>query len=244
MVETYVLVPGAWHGAWAWRPVAQRLRAAGHNVVALTLPGLADGDDPRRFTLEDTVDFVVTFLEAHDLTDVTLVAHSWGGYPVFGAAHRVPHRVRRLVFHSAFVPEQGVALVDDVPPGHAALFRQLAQESGNHSVVLPYPVFQSAFAQDTPEPTQKLIYELLVPQPMSYFEQPLHAPALSTLGLPISYLAGECDLAMPPGDYAWCPRFPARLGVEPITVPGDHEAFLTRPDAFVSALLHSHTVDG
>ncbi|MET7991063.1 alpha/beta fold hydrolase [Amycolatopsis sp. NPDC005232] len=170
-------------------------------MVAPTLPGLADGDDPRRFTLEDTVDFLVDLLDGHDLTDVTLVAHSWGGYPVFGAAHRVPHRVRRLVFHSAFVPENGVLLVEDVPPGHAALFRQLAQESGDHS-------------------------------------------ALSTLGLPVSYLSGECDLAMPPGDYAWCPRFPALLGVEPITVPGDHEAFLTRPDAFVAALLHSHTVDG
>lgn len=235
MVETYVLVPGAWHGAWSWRPVARRLRARGHRVFALTLPGLNDGDDPRRFKLADTIDFVVGFLDANDLTDVTLVGHSWGGYPIFGAAHRIPHRLRRLVFCSAFVPQDGVALVDDVPPGHAALFRQLARESADHSVVLPYPVWQNAFAQDTPEPARKLLYDLLVPQPMSYFEQPVDAPALP-LGLPVRYLAGEADLAMPPGEYAWCPRFPDRLGVEPVGVPGDHEAFLTRPDEFVVVL--------
>jgi pimeloyl-ACP methyl ester carboxylesterase len=233
MVETYVLVPGAWHGAWSWRPVAHRLRARGHRVFALTLPGLADGDDPRRYRLTDTIDFVAGFLDRNDLTDVTLVGHSWGGYPVFGAAHRVPHRLRRLVFYSAFVPEDGVALVDDVPPGHAALFRQLARESADHSVVLPYEIWQNAFAQNTPEPARKLLYDLLVPQPMNYFEQPMAAPPLR---LPVSYLAGEADLAMPPGEYAWCPRFPARLGVEPIGVPGDHEAFLTRPDVFVAKL--------
>jgi hypothetical protein len=43
---TYVLVPGGWHGGWAWRPVAERLRASGHRAVTLTLPGLGDGDDP------------------------------------------------------------------------------------------------------------------------------------------------------------------------------------------------------
>ncbi|QRP50924.1 alpha/beta fold hydrolase [Amycolatopsis sp. FDAARGOS 1241] len=243
-METYVLVPGAWHGAWSWRPVADRLRAAGHRAVAVTLPGLADGDDGRRFRLGDTIDFLADFLESSDLTDVTLVGHSWGGYPVFGAAHRVPHRLRRVVFCSAFVPENDVPLVEDVPPGHAELFRQLARESGDDSVVLPYPVWQNAFIQDTPEPVRKLVYDLLVPQPMSYFEEGMKAPALSTLGLPVTYLVGESDVAMPPGEYAWCPRFPARLGVTPIGIPGDHESFLTRPGEFVSALSRSHVIDG
>lgn len=233
MAETYVFVPGAWQGAWAWRPVAARLRAAGHRVATLTLPGLADGDGGQRFELADTVDFLAGFLEENDLSGVTLVGHSWGGYPVFGAAHRIPERLRRVVFYSAFVPENDVPLIEDVPPGHAALFRQLARDG---SVMLPYQVWESAFVQETPEPVRKLLFDLLVPQPMSYFEQALKAPELSTLGVPISYLAGESDLAMPPGDYAWCPRFPARLGVEPIAVPGDHQAFVTRPEEFVAVL--------
>ena len=51
----YVLIPGAWHGAWSWRPVAERLRAAGHRTITLTLPGLNDGDDPSGHRLEDAV---------------------------------------------------------------------------------------------------------------------------------------------------------------------------------------------
>jgi hypothetical protein len=42
MPETYVLVPGGWHGGWAWRPLAQRLRAAGHRVVSLNVLSVDD----------------------------------------------------------------------------------------------------------------------------------------------------------------------------------------------------------
>lgn len=38
---TFVLVPGAWQGGWAWQPVARRLREAGYAAVTITLPGLA-----------------------------------------------------------------------------------------------------------------------------------------------------------------------------------------------------------
>ena len=76
MSETFVLITGAWHGGWAWRPVAQHLRAAGHRVLTPILPGLHDGDDPTRFALSDVVDAVVGLVEGEDLHDVTLVAHS------------------------------------------------------------------------------------------------------------------------------------------------------------------------
>lgn len=38
-METFVLIIGAWHGGWAWRPAAERMRAAGHRVLTPTLPG-------------------------------------------------------------------------------------------------------------------------------------------------------------------------------------------------------------
>ena len=40
-----VLVPGFWLGAWAWDEVAAALRADGHQVAALTLPGLESAKD-------------------------------------------------------------------------------------------------------------------------------------------------------------------------------------------------------
>jgi len=55
----FVLVPGVWHGGWAWQPVARRLREAGCAAVTITLPGLADGDKRGGLRLSDASDHVV-----------------------------------------------------------------------------------------------------------------------------------------------------------------------------------------
>ena len=39
-MATFVLVPGAWHGSWAFEAVVPLLERAGHTVHALTLTGL------------------------------------------------------------------------------------------------------------------------------------------------------------------------------------------------------------
>ncbi|MGC2822408.1 MAG: alpha/beta fold hydrolase, partial [Candidatus Sulfotelmatobacter sp.] len=36
---TFVLVHGAWQGAWVWDTIVPRLRAAGHDAIAVDLPG-------------------------------------------------------------------------------------------------------------------------------------------------------------------------------------------------------------
>ena len=36
-MATFVLVPGFWLGGWAWRAVAETLRAAGHRVYPMVL---------------------------------------------------------------------------------------------------------------------------------------------------------------------------------------------------------------
>ena len=43
-MATFVLVPGFWLGAWAWRDVTVALRAPGHEVYPVTLTGLAERD--------------------------------------------------------------------------------------------------------------------------------------------------------------------------------------------------------
>ncbi|MEV6873089.1 alpha/beta hydrolase [Amycolatopsis sp. NPDC051128] len=234
MASPFVLITGAWHGGWTWRPVARHLRAAGHEVLTPTLPGLADGDDPQAHSLADVVDAVVRVVEEHDLHDVTLVGHSWGGYPITGAAPRLAGRLRKLVYWGAFVPAAGRSLYDEVPPPYQDLFTAQAQASGNNSVTLPFEVWQQAFIADAPEPVARLLHDLLVPQPMRYFTETV--TPLDALDVPVAYLLGDQDVALPPGEYGWH-RFADRLGVEIQTVAGGHEAAFTQPAALAEALL-------
>jgi pimeloyl-ACP methyl ester carboxylesterase len=136
----HVLIPGGWHGAWSWRPVAERLRAANHRALILTLPGLGDGDDPSGCKLEDAVDYIINEVSARGLDNVILVAHSWGGYPATGAAHRLADRVSKIVYYNAQVPVRGRSMADDTPEETRELMLRLIDESsvGAIAPVLEY----------------------------------------------------------------------------------------------------------
>jgi hypothetical protein len=81
----FVSVPGAWHGGWSWYAVGRRVLAAGHPALALTLPGLAMGDDPAGPRLSDATGHIVKEVERRDLHDVVLVGHSFAGIPICAA---------------------------------------------------------------------------------------------------------------------------------------------------------------
>ena len=93
-----ILVPGFWLGAWAWDDVAQQLRADGHDVTALTLPGLKSKDAERSvITFGDHVDAIVTAIEAAD-RPVVLAVHSGAGFSGYAASDRVPERIAAMVY--------------------------------------------------------------------------------------------------------------------------------------------------
>jgi pimeloyl-ACP methyl ester carboxylesterase len=93
-----ILVPGFWLGAWAWDEVAAALRADGHDVTALTLPGLESADaDRSAITLEDHVNAIVKAVEAAD-APVVLAVHSATGFSGYAASDRVPDRIAAMVY--------------------------------------------------------------------------------------------------------------------------------------------------
>ena len=104
----------------------------------MTLPGLGDGDDPRDRRLSAAVDHIVRFVVDHDLRYVVLVAHSWGGYPVNGAAGRLAG----IVYYGARIPVAGRSLVDDNPaegPAVTTLGIPLHCLLGDEDHALPHP---------------------------------------------------------------------------------------------------------
>ncbi|MEU2285256.1 alpha/beta fold hydrolase [Streptomyces sp. NPDC013178] len=110
----FVLVAGAWLGAWAWDEVAAELRAAGEDAHPLTLSGLAEKQGVPA-GLETHVGDVVDEVERLGLRDVVLVGHSYSGIPVGQAAERIGDRLRRVVFVDANVPVDGESFLSGWP---------------------------------------------------------------------------------------------------------------------------------
>jgi pimeloyl-ACP methyl ester carboxylesterase len=93
-----ILVPGFWLGAWAWDDVAAALRADGHDVTALTLPGLESADaDRSAVTFSDHVDAIVDAVRSAGQPAV-LAVHSGTGFSGYAASDRVPDRIAAMVY--------------------------------------------------------------------------------------------------------------------------------------------------
>jgi pimeloyl-ACP methyl ester carboxylesterase len=137
-MSTFVLVPGFWLGAWAWREVTSSLRAAGHDVHPLTLTGVADRSHLAgpQIGLDTHTTDIIRLVEVEGLRDVVLVGHSGGGMPVTQAADRMPDRMARVVYVDSGPLPDGSAQFDSNPPQEQERLRALI---GDGHLVPPPP---------------------------------------------------------------------------------------------------------
>jgi pimeloyl-ACP methyl ester carboxylesterase len=168
-MTTFVLVHGAWHGAWCWRRVAKPLRNAGHDVFTPTLTGLCE----RSHLLGPSVNVdthildVVNEMKWQGLRDVVLVGHSYGGMVISGVAETMEKSIASLVMLDAFMPEHGQSVTDIQPP-HMREVVLAAERSGATSLPpRPAEFFKVkekdrawVDAQCTPQPIQCFLQKL------------------------------------------------------------------------------------
>lgn len=236
MSDTYVLVHGAWHTGELMEPVAQHLRAKGHTVHCPTLAGNRPGDDRSTTGLAEAVASLVDYLNQHDLQDVRLMGHSYGGMVISHAADQVGHRIRRLVYWNAFVPLDGESLNDLVPPHYVALFDGIA--AGNEgAVMLPYPIWRECFINDADAALAERTFGLLNPHPNKTFtDKATLSMPLAAMPMGKSYINCQQDTALP-HSLPWHPRLSEKLGLfRLIECAGSHELCFTDPQRLADAI--------
>ncbi|MFD4600416.1 alpha/beta fold hydrolase [Streptomyces sp. NPDC058464] len=228
-MTTFVLVHGSWHDGALWKPVIDRLQELGHTAYGPTVAGHGKGVD-KAVDHDDCVASIVDFVRGRDLGDVVLLGHSVGGTVIARVAEEIPELISRLIFWNAFVPQPGNSLLDEVPPHYRTLFEQLAAESGDNTVTLPFPIWREAFIQDVDLDTARSTYEQLSSEPFQPFVDKLDLTRFYALPTPRSYLNATEDIALPPGEWGWHPRMSGRLGMyRLVQMPGSHEVMLSNP---------------
>jgi len=141
-MSVFVLVHGAWGGAWIWRRLLGPVRAAGHEVHAVTLTGDCERAHLRSpdITLGTHIDDVLGVIDAEELHGITLVGHSYAGQVITGVADALLARgagaVRQLVHIDAMVPLPGEGWGSNHAPDVVAARQALAAA---HDNALPPP---------------------------------------------------------------------------------------------------------
>lgn len=107
-VTTFVLVPGAWLGGWAWKKVVPLLEEKGHEARTVTLTGMGERVHlaSKEVGMETAVQDVLNVINYNDLDDFVLVGHSFAGKVAAAVADREPKKVRRVLYLDAFRPQK------------------------------------------------------------------------------------------------------------------------------------------
>jgi hypothetical protein len=141
----------------------------------------------------------------------------------------IPERIRRLVYHNAFVPSDGQCLNDLVPGFYVETFDPIAN-ANDGAVMLPFPIWREVFINDADLQHAELTYTHLNPQPYKTFTDPISlGTPLAALAIGKSYLNFQQDIAMP-HSYPWHPRMSETLGLfRLVEATGSHEVCFTNP---------------
>lgn len=166
---TLLVAHGAWSAGWCWKKMHPLMAAAGHRLITPTYTGIGEREHLANpsITLDTHIEDMLGVIKFEQLERFVLVAHSYGGMVATGVADRVPDRISKLVYLDAFVPTDGQALLDLLPPGAAERMREKVRAADGWRVP-PNPIPADTSAEDA-----KWIERLRMPQPLKTFETPV-----------------------------------------------------------------------
>ena len=230
---TFVLVHGAYHGAWCWQAVANQLRSHGHRVWTPTLTGLGERKHlmSMRPSLLTFIEDITNVLFYEDLQDTILVGHSFAGSVISSIAERMPERIHHLVYLDALVLRGGESSADR-SPDRAEAYRQksLAYDGG-----LTIPPADPLHFGITDPGMAEWTAERLTPHPLQTYYDKLQITSDPGNGIPATYIACSQPLfAATEMSRELAKSLPAWRYRE---IPTGHNAMMTMPVELVDMLL-------
>ncbi|MCU1439092.1 MAG: alpha/beta hydrolase [Rhodoglobus sp.] len=224
-----ILIPGFWLDGASWNDVAAPLRAAGHTVHALTLPGKESSDaDRSNIGLRDHVDAVVEVVDSLP-APVVLVGHSGGGAIAHAVADARPDAIARVIYVDSGPLGDGGVINDELPVV-------------NGEVPLPdWSVFEAEDLVDLDEALRERFRSIAVPEPLGVTSDKQVLSDPRRYDVPVTVIACEFPSAMMREWIANESPFVAELAkvkhYELVDLPTGHWPQLTKPRELAAAIL-------
>jgi pimeloyl-ACP methyl ester carboxylesterase len=224
---TWVLVPGAWHGRWAFEPLCDALASLGHYPIPVCLSGVGErSQDQHAVTLQTHIDNVIEAIPT-TATPVSLLGHSYAGMVITGAATQSPTPIAHLVYLDAFVPQAGDSFFSLMKPAFVSAWKK--RVGANRRV----PPMLSAKQMGLDDVTlAHRVDERLTAHPLQPLEDVLHYDVVKWRRVSKTFIR--------------CTRNPSfenmahkalRLGCTVKTIDAGHDAMLSHPNP-LAQLLH------
>jgi pimeloyl-ACP methyl ester carboxylesterase len=234
-MTTFLLVHGAWHGAWCWYKLVPRLKELGHSVVAPDLPGMGRDRTPvNRVSLAMWRDHVCGIVDSLP-GEIVLVGHSRGGIVLNEVAQHRPDRIRTLVYLCAFLLRDGECLFDLAGSDESSLVPQNMVMSNDRSFsTIRDEALRDAFYGECSDEDFALAQLSVQPEPTVPLATAVKVSAENFGRVPRIYIECLRDRAIP---IALQQRMHAASPCQRVfRLDTDHSPFFSRPDELASLL--------
>jgi pimeloyl-ACP methyl ester carboxylesterase len=232
----YVLVHGAWHGAWCWARVLPLLRAQGHVAHAVTLTGVGDRAHllSAGIRLSTHIQDVLNTIASEELDDVVLVGHSYAGMVITGVADALLRQasgvLRHLVYVDAVTPHSGESWSSQHAPETVAARVEAAMKNGG--VALP-PPDAGVFGLEGAD--RDWVNRRQTPQPFGVYRDPLVFDADRIARVPRTFI--DCDAPALATIAVMRERVRQEPGWHVVELATGHDPMVSQPQALSQALL-------
>lgn len=231
-MSAFVLVHGAWHGAWCWEELVPLL--PGH-AEAVDLPGHGEDTTPvAGCTLAAYEARVIEALERAPEPAV-LVGHSLGGITISRAAEARPELVRALVFLAATMPRDGetaygLAKLD----AGSAITPDCCVLRTDAGLLDPVPERLRAAMYDgcSPEQADRAVARLCS-EPLQPMGAPVSVSAERAGSVPHVYIRCDRDRIATP---AWQQQLIDATPCRVVPLDAGHSPFLSHPQELAAVL--------
>ncbi|MET0138074.1 MAG: alpha/beta fold hydrolase [Sphingobium sp.] len=232
-MATFLLVPGAWHGAWCWEYLVPLLQGMGHHVLTPELVGMGE-DRGRAATggLAVWADQVAGIVSAQD-GPVILAGHSRGGTIISEVAERVPDRIAALVYIAALLLPDDVSIQQQLATVTDRAATGILPAPDGTCTVAPEDVGPVFYTTTAPERAARAV-SLVGPEPMASLATAVHVTQERFGTVPRAYIECSVDLAIPlDAQRAMQAVWPC----DPVvTLDCDHSPFYSEPEALARTL--------
>jgi pimeloyl-ACP methyl ester carboxylesterase len=224
--KTFVLIHGAWHGAWCWHKLTPLLEASGARVIAPDLSSME--------SLDDCAARVSGIVEREPA--VVLLGHSRGGAVASRVAELVPDAIRSLVYLSAYLlPEGGNVAEEARRDAGSLVVPNLVPVRRGLTCVIRDEVLRETFYGECTDEDFRYARARLTPEPLRLLATPVRTTAGRFGRVPRAYIETLRDRAV---THAAQRRMQSVLPCDPVfTLDTDHSPFLSQPEALARILI-------
>ncbi len=238
---TFILVHGAWQGAWAWDTIVPRLRAAGHDAIAIDLPGNGfDSTPPQEVTLDLYAAHVARLVDAVR-GPVVLVGHSMGGTVASQTCELRPNRIALAIYLCAFLLPDGMSVLEFygqyLKPEMRGAFSRITYDAERlRSSIDPASALEVFYHQAERSVAEAAAHRL-TPQPEGVRRSRLHLSSARFGSVPRVYIEALEDRSV---------HLPLQRKMQELTpclttyaLESDHAPQLSNPDALTEVFLEA-----